>query len=277
MRSENCGQAGLLLWAAYSQCPGCESVKRRLIETVMIGNVAAVKNGTLSHPQARAEILRRIEALTPRSERRWGRMTPHQMVCHLSDACRAALGERRVPVIGTLWERTVIRWLAIHTNVKWPQGVRTVPEADQELGGTRPTEFARDVDELRGLIQRFSGPEAQLSGYHPLFGALSAAEWGRFSYRHADHHLRQFGAYRKRAISRFVGTSSACCFAVSRRMCERVVLGATLSLGGRRIRSDPIPAGPRLDPDDGALPWMQTATTMRCQRPSRNRAERRVS
>ena len=158
-----------------------------------MSNVAAVKNGTLLHPAARAEILRRIEALTPESERRWGRMTAHQMVCHLSDACRAALGERRVPVIGTLWERTVIRWLAIHTNAKWPQGVRTVPEADQELTGTRPTEFAGDVDELRRLIQRFHGAEAQLSGDHPLFGALSATEWGRFSYRHADHHLRQFG------------------------------------------------------------------------------------
>ena len=159
-----------------------------------MGNVAAMKNRTLLHPEARAEILRRIEALTPQSERRWGRMTPHQMVCHLSDACRAAFGERRVPVIGTLWERTVIRCLAIHTNVTWPQGVRTVPEADQEIGGTRPTQFARDVDELRDLIQRFSGADAQLSGDHPLFGPLSAAEWGRFSYRHADHHLRQFGA-----------------------------------------------------------------------------------
>jgi hypothetical protein len=86
-----------------------------------MGNVPAMKDRTLLHPEARAEILRRIEALTPRSERRWGRMTPHQMVCHLSDACRAALGER-VPVIGTLWERTVIRWLAIHTNVKMAAG-----------------------------------------------------------------------------------------------------------------------------------------------------------
>ena len=89
-------------------------------------HVAVRKNGTLLDSEARAEILRRIEALTPRSERKWGRMTPHQMVCHLSDACRAALGDRRVSVIGTLWERTMIRWLAIHTNVKWPQGVRTV-------------------------------------------------------------------------------------------------------------------------------------------------------
>ena len=52
---------------------------------------------------------------------------------------------------------------------------------------------------------------------------------------------------------------------------------ATLLLGGQRAGSDSIPAGPRLGPDDGALPWMQTATTMRGQRPSRNRAGRRVS
>jgi hypothetical protein len=30
-----------------------------------MSNVAAVKNGTLLHPAGRAEILRRIEALTP--------------------------------------------------------------------------------------------------------------------------------------------------------------------------------------------------------------------
>ena len=164
-------------------------------------------------PEARAEILRRIEALTPRSERRWGRMTPHQMVCHLSDACRAALGERRVPVIGTLWERTVIRWFAIHTKVKWPQGVRTVAEADQEIGGTRPTEFARDVDELRGLIQRFSGPEAQLSGDHPLFGALSAVD-GADSVTVIRIIIFVNSVPRKRDI-RDSSASSACCFAVS--------------------------------------------------------------
>ena len=36
-----------------------------------MSNVAAVKNRTLLHPTARAEILRRIEALSPESERRW--------------------------------------------------------------------------------------------------------------------------------------------------------------------------------------------------------------
>jgi hypothetical protein len=35
--------------------------------------------------------------------------------------------------------------------------------------------------------------------------------------------------------------------------------------------------GARLDPDDGTLPWMQTATARCGQRPSRNRAGRRLS
>jgi hypothetical protein len=29
---------------------------------------------------------------------------------------------------------------------------------------------------------------------HPLFGPLTWREWGVATYKHADHHLRQFGA-----------------------------------------------------------------------------------
>jgi hypothetical protein len=37
---------------------------------IAMSNVAAMKNRTLLHPDARAEILRRIEALTPESDRK---------------------------------------------------------------------------------------------------------------------------------------------------------------------------------------------------------------
>ena len=57
-----------------------------------------------------------------------------------------------------------------------------------------------------------------------------------------------------------------------RRTCARLC-----HLAGGELDQISISAGPRLNPDDGALPWMQTATTMRGQRPSRNRAGRRVS
>ena len=53
-----------------------------------MSNVAAMKNGTLLHPDARVEILRRIESLAPESERKWGRMTAHQMLRKLSMTLR---------------------------------------------------------------------------------------------------------------------------------------------------------------------------------------------
>ena len=39
------------------------------------------------------EKLERVKALRPHTARRWGRMTAHQMVCHLVDCNRVALGE----------------------------------------------------------------------------------------------------------------------------------------------------------------------------------------
>ena len=41
-----------------------------------------------------ADTRNRLDLITPASPRGWGCMTPHQMVCHLSEAFRLALGER---------------------------------------------------------------------------------------------------------------------------------------------------------------------------------------
>jgi hypothetical protein len=36
-------------------------------------------------------------------------------------------------------------------------------------------------------------PPQPVARTHPIFGALSARDWLRWGYLHADHHLRQFG------------------------------------------------------------------------------------
>ena len=148
----------------------------------------------LVHPDTAAATLGRLAALTPQSRRRWGQMTAQQMVCHLSDSFRVALGDRPTRPIGSVLHRTVVRWVALHTPIRWPRGAMTLPEADQEAGGTPPTAFARDRAELQVLIGRFAAAGSALEGVqHPLFGRMSAREWGRWGYRHTDHHLRQFG------------------------------------------------------------------------------------
>jgi len=72
----------------------------------------------------------------------------------------------------------------------WPKGVKTLPEADQEQGGTKPVEWDRDHAELLRMIDSFRALDGHV---HSIFGPLTAAEWNVWGYRHADHHLRQFG------------------------------------------------------------------------------------
>ena len=86
-----------------------------------------------------------------------------------------------------------MRFVALQLPFPWPHGVKTRPDVDQERGGTRPGDFAADVAELIRACERFAAGGATPES-HYLFGRLSAEEWGRWGYRHMDHHLRQFGA-----------------------------------------------------------------------------------
>ena len=148
---------------------------------------------TLARERCTAEILRRLGALRPDSGRRWGRMTPHQMVCHLTDSCRMALGEKPVRRATGLVPPTVIKWIALYLPVPWPPGVLTVPEIDQEHGGTCPGEFDADLAELERLMTQLAAQQRFDCPSHPIFGRMSRANWLRWGYLHADHHLRQFG------------------------------------------------------------------------------------
>lgn len=149
---------------------------------------------TLRHPRHRDEILARLRTLTPGAERRWGRMTAHQMVCHLCDTMRVRLGERATTPVGSALSHTAIKWVMLYTAAPIPQGVPTTKELNQELEGTRPRDFAADVATLVSLIERAVQPGAPAPNHHPFFGRFSVRQWGRFNWKHTDHHLRQFGA-----------------------------------------------------------------------------------
>jgi hypothetical protein len=147
---------------------------------------------TLARERDKAEILQRVRRLGPECNRRWGRMTVQQMVCHLSDVCRMALGETPATPATGLMQRTVVKWVALYAPMKWRRGIQTRPEVDQEIAGTRPTEFAADVAALETLIHRLAA-QTTWPATHPIFGRLTHAAWLRWSYLHLDHHLRQFG------------------------------------------------------------------------------------
>ncbi len=139
-------------------------------------------------------LLRRTRLVRLDHPARWGRMSAAQMICHLADAFRMALGDKPVQGVATLPTRSVVKWLALYQPWPWPPGFATRPEIDQAVGGTRPTMFTRDADEVESLMRRVAeAPRDFAWPPHPVFGPLTWAEWQRWGYRHTDHHLRQFG------------------------------------------------------------------------------------
>ena len=139
------------------------------------------------------DLLRRLDGLTPDLRPRWGRFTPGAVVCHLADPIRVALGEKPAgPVSGPFafapLAAAVVWWLP------WPKGAPTAPEFHPERGMTVPRQFDADKRALVDILRRLSQtpPDAPLSP-SPVFGRLSHRGWGRVTWRHLDHHLRQFG------------------------------------------------------------------------------------
>ncbi len=147
---------------------------------------------TLAREDCRVEIIRRLRSVRRDSTPLWGRMSAHQMVCHLADACRMAIGQRVVaPVAGPL-PPVVMKWIALYLPLPWPRSIPTVPELDQHGGGTAPVDFTADLAAVETLLNSLPGRDTWSP--HPIFGRMSRADWLRWGYVHTAHHLGQFGA-----------------------------------------------------------------------------------
>jgi hypothetical protein len=152
---------------------------------------------SLRNTEDKQELLQRIHSVQPTSARLWGKMSSHQMICHLTDGYRLYLGEiSSEPVPGPAIVKAMIRTFALYAPLPWPRGkVPTLPAIDQVDGsGTSPVEFAKDVTELCDMLDRIVQIPQSYQWKHPGLGLLSYSQVMRLGYLHADHHLRQFGA-----------------------------------------------------------------------------------
>ncbi|GAC1417131.1 MAG: hypothetical protein NVSMB62_07420 [Acidobacteriaceae bacterium] len=140
-----------------------------------------------------AELKKRIASLTAADVSLWGSMTVGEMVCHVRDSYEIPVGVRRAKALEPpKVPLALMKWIAFRSPMKWPQGIKTVPEVDQRVGGTPPVEFGADVAGVLAALNQFAASRGPFEA-HPIFGPLTTAEWMRWGYLHADHHLRQFG------------------------------------------------------------------------------------
>jgi Protein of unknown function (DUF1569) len=138
--------------------------------------------------------IERISRITPDHAARWGRMNSHQMLCHLTDSFQVPIDRKKVRMVSGILQRTVMKCGALYIPLRWPKGIATIPEVDQQIGGTPPAQFEADRAKLIGTIRRFAAlPRDFEFPPHPIFLYLSRWEWMRWGFLHPDHHLRQFG------------------------------------------------------------------------------------
>jgi hypothetical protein len=149
-----------------------------------------VKN--LAQPATTDEIRARIALIRPDLPKQWGEMNAHQMVCHVTDAFAIVVEGRCGAPIKGLLPPSVIKRLALYFPRQWPQNVPTIPEIKQGIGGTPPSEWQLDLARLSGLVDAFCLKRDNWPA-HSYFGEMTEADWRRWGYLHADHHLRQFG------------------------------------------------------------------------------------
>lgn len=149
---------------------------------------------TLANTADCEEIRQRIAALTPQSQRQWGTMSIGGMLCHLDDSYRLTLEGQEVARVFVPMPRRMIKYLALRTSIPWAKNMKTTREVKQGAGGTCPGTFPDDQARLLDTVTHFSTCSKLAQTQHPFFGPMSADDWLRWGYLHADHHLRQFNA-----------------------------------------------------------------------------------
>lgn len=146
-----------------------------------------IKN--LFDPTVKQEIIHRINTLHPDSQPQWGKMNVAQMLAHLQMPIAIAYGTHQpkgsflLRLIGPLFKSKL--W----DDKPWKQGLPTDPTF---LTVGTGKEFEQEKSTLLDLINRFS-ESAIVGEKHPIFGKMTKENWSKATWKHVDHHLRQFG------------------------------------------------------------------------------------
>lgn len=149
--------------------------------------------GSILNQTQRDEIESRLRSLSTSSTRRWGKLDVVGMLQHLRLSTQMAVGDLTVPSSNKrVFQIFPFKHLILYV-LPFPKGAPTAPALKPE-----PVSAATLDDEREALLDLFeriaAGPREGVGPTHPLFGPLSRQQWGVVTYKHTDHHLKQFGA-----------------------------------------------------------------------------------
>lgn len=113
------------------------------------------------------ELRKRIQALSPASARRWGKMDLQQMLVHCTMQLKMALGEVSPQTQGPSFLRSGLGKWMLFSRVPWPKGAQTPNEMNADLGKFSLADIEAGKSDLLGYLEKAREQEQLQS--HPFF------------------------------------------------------------------------------------------------------------
>jgi len=141
----------------------------------------------------RAALIKRIKTVNERSSSQWGKMNVYQMLKHCTIWEEWIQGRNKTTYKQELLGFIFGKW-ALNSMIKDEKPFkRNVPTSAsfkvKELHGDIEFEKRKWISLIEGY-ENFSNP-----GFvHDFFGKMTKEQIGILTYKHSDHHLRQFNA-----------------------------------------------------------------------------------
>lgn len=141
------------------------------------------------------EYLPLLRKLLPGQKAKWGKMDGQQMVEHMRDVFKVANGKLVLPLVNTQPEKLAQARAFLMTEIPFKENTK-VPVMPEE---PRPHKYAsleeaiaKMETELEAVFRAYAS-DASLTTLNPMFGSLDYTQQIHLLYKHARHHLRQFG------------------------------------------------------------------------------------
>ena len=143
---------------------------------------------TVLDKATREELISRINSLNENNKAEWGKMNAYQMLKHCAIAEESYLGKKKYKrtFLGRLIGKKVLKNI-LKDETPMMRNAKTSDAFIVTDNGDIETEKKKWIA-LLNEYENFSTGSIE----HWFFGPMTQEQIGYFSYKHADHHLRQF-------------------------------------------------------------------------------------
>jgi Protein of unknown function (DUF1569) len=145
--------------------------------------------GSIFNKEDNQAIIDRINLLSPASKPLWGKMTAAQMCKHCTCALNIAFGKQDLKVnfamrlLGKLLKNKIFNG----------EFQKNSPTAKEFVFTTLFDLETAKLEFATGFAQFANGHGSINVMNHPFWGKMTYEDWDKLMWKHADHHLRQFG------------------------------------------------------------------------------------